>query len=147
MGRKTATVSIDTEDRDQGKLFKLTEMPAYQAERWAMRALMALCRANPEVPPDITSLGMAGIAQFGLTAFARMEFAEAGALLDEMMGCIKILPSSKHPGVERDLFEGDIEEISTLLRLRVEVFKLHVDFSKAAGASSSVLAALKGMSS
>ena len=53
-------------------------------------------------------------------------------LMDEMFRCIEICPDPSKPGVVRSLIDDDIEEMSTILRLRMEVFQLHVDFSIAA---------------
>lgn len=132
MSRKTQVVTITDKNRDEGKRFKLTEMSAAQAERWAMRALLALGKSNVDVPDDMVALGVAGLAQFGIKAFLHMSFADAEPLLAEMMTCIVILPDPTHPDVERKIFEGDIEEVTTLLRLRSDLFRLHVDFSPAA---------------
>ncbi len=124
--RKTAIVVIDAEGRDKGKSFQLTEMPARQGERWAMRAFLALAKSGFEIPPNIASAGLAGIALMGIRIFGGMSFEDAELLANEMFQCITIVT----PAITRSLVEEDIEEIATRLRLRKEVFALHVDFSK-----------------
>lgn len=132
--RKTATVTITDEGRDKGKVFVLTEMPASQVERWALRALLALSKSGVELPENVDGAGIAGVAALGLKALSGMDAIDAEYLLDEMFKCVKVQPSQ---GVLRDLIEEDIEEIATRLKLRTEVFKLHTDFSIAGDQSNS----------
>lgn len=135
--RKVLTVTIDAEGRDQGKQFLLTELPASRAERWAIRAFMLLGKAGADIPDDVQSMGMAGIAQVGFQALVRCDYDDLAPLFDEMFACVQFIPDPRHPGVTRALIEDDIEEVTTRLRLRKEVFELHVGFFGAAGASTS----------
>lgn len=132
MPRKTLTVTIDAAGRDAGKRFILTEMPATQAEKWAARALSALARSGADIPDNIAHAGMAGIAVLGMRALSGMSFADAEPLLDEMFGCVAIMPDPSRPTIVRGLVEDDIEEVATRLRLRAEVMALHLGFSSAA---------------
>lgn len=127
--RKTDIVTISGENRDSGKTFLLTEMPASQAERWATRAMLSMGRAGIEMPADLENTGMAGIATVGIRALVTMDFTDAEALLDEMMDCIQIVPDPAKPQVTRALVESDIEEVQTRLRLRGGVIALHLGFS------------------
>lgn len=115
--------------RDEGKVFLITEMSATDTEDWALQTFLALARSGVDVPDDVASAGLAGLAQFGLKGLTGISYAEAKPLLDKLMDCIQIKPDPKHPEVTRTLVESDIEEWSTRLFLRVEVFKLHVGFS------------------
>lgn len=128
MARKTQTVTIQDKGRDEGKVFVLTEMPASQAERWAVRAFLAMAHAGLEIPEDIANMGMAGIAAFGLRALGGISYAEAEPLLDEMFTCIQHIPDPARPDIVRKVIESDIEEVSTRFFLRKEVFGLHVNF-------------------
>ena len=155
--RKHKTVVIEADGRDQGKTFLIVEKSAYDAERWATRALMALSRAGVEVGDETIRSGAVGILIAGLEAFKALPFEEAEPLLDEMLGCItfvpdpnKIDPNSGRPlsrPVMRgdDLNDGDIADVATLLKLRSEVLELHLGFSIAAALSN--LAALAGIGS
>ena len=125
MARKKVTVQIDTPGRDCGKNFVITEMSAWEAEEWAGQALFAMMNAGVEVPDGIASAGLAGIAALGIASLTKVSFDKAKPLLDRMMGCVEIQPS---PSVVRRLVEDDIEEVSTLLQLRKEVFNLHLSF-------------------
>lgn len=132
MARKELTITITAEGRDQGKVFHLVEMPAMQAERWATRALLALAKSGVEIPEDIARSGLAGVASLGMKAFAGLNYYDAEPLLAEMLTCVSIIPDPSKPNVMRKDIESDIEEIATLIKLRAEVFSLHVAFSQLA---------------
>jgi hypothetical protein len=138
--RKEITVIIDDEGRDKDKVFVIKEMPTFQAEKWAIRALLALAKSNVEIPEDIAGLGLQGVAALGMRAFSGLSWADAEPLLDEMMTCVKIMPDPTKPQVLRAVGLGgaeDIEEVATLLRLRKEAFNLHINFSLAESVSTS----------
>lgn len=128
--RKELDVKIDDEGRDKGKTYRLREMSAAQAEEWATRALLAMGRSGVEIPDDVRGAGLAGVAVMGLQSIMRADFADVKPLLDEMMACVSFKPDPRNPGFTRELLEDDIEEVATRLKLRKEVFRLHVDFSQ-----------------
>lgn len=130
--RKTANYTVTDEGRDNGKLYLITEKPARQAEEWAIRAILGLMAANVDIPENAMDLGMAGLAEIGLKKLALLSPAILLPLLDELMECVQIIPDPRKPHVVRPLIESDIEEISTRVKLKWEVLKLHVDFSQAA---------------
>lgn len=137
MARRVATVTIDAPGRDQGRTFVITEMPASQAEAWAIRAFLAMARGGVDVPDDIANMGLAGVALMGLDGLRHLRWEDAEPLLDEMWDTIQIVPERSRPNVMRGLVETDVEEIVTRLRLRKEVLALHVDFSSAGSPSTS----------
>lgn len=127
--RKTKVVTITDEGRDKGKQFLLTEMPASRAEKWAVRALLALARSGVDVPDNLVLTGMAGLMEVGLLALRGISFSDAEPLLDEMIGCVMVMPDPiGNPTFARNLIEDDIEEVATRVQLRSEVFSLHTDF-------------------
>ena len=135
--RKSITVTISSEGRDKGKTFVVKEMSADQGERWAMRALLALTNAGVQLPDGAAEAGMAGIAAAGIEALGKLQFAAVEPLLDEMWECVQYQPpdvkGQKLP--TQNIFAGDgsqIEEIATRMQLRMEVLKLHVNFSQGA---------------
>jgi hypothetical protein len=134
MARKSHTIVIEAEGRDKGKMFTIAEMPPSQAEKWAFRALLALAKSGVEVPDDIASAGLAGVAAMGIKAFSGLSFEDAEPLLDEMFAMVSFVPDPARPAIKRGhggvgpLIEDDIEEISTRLRLRKELFFLHTNF-------------------
>jgi len=123
--RKTQTVTITAAGRDQGKTFLITEMPASQAENWAIRAVFAMGKSNVDIPMDAVYAGWAVVATVGLKALLGAPYDEARPLLDEMMACVQSVQDSG----TRPLIESDIDEISTRMFLRDEVFRLHANFS------------------
>lgn len=127
--RREKTITILDANRDQGKVFHIIEMPAFQAEKWAVRALLAMARSGIELPEGIEHAGLAGLATVSLRAMAGVSFAEAEPLMDEMLGCVTFQPDPKQPAVRRGLVETDIEEITTLVKLRAEALELHLGFS------------------
>ena len=142
MARKIATIKIDAPGRDLGKVFVLTEMDAWSAEAWATKVFFAVMNAGADIPEAIADAGFAGLAMMSSGAMAAMAFKALGKvpverakpILDEMMQCVKIQPSA---GITREIFPGDIEEVSTLIRLKKEVWKLHFDFFTDGGESIS----------
>lgn len=135
MARKELKIGISDgtaeTNRDYGKVFLLREMPALRAEKWAFRALSTAARAGANIPDEIMTMGMRGIAIVGVQALLYVRFDDAEPLLDEMLDCISLLPSSKDDSIERPLTEDDIEEIATLIKLRKEILTLHMGFLKA----------------
>lgn len=140
MARKTSRYQVTDEGRDKGKVFLLEEMPASKSERWALRAFLAMAKNGVELPDGIEAAGFAGLSSYGLSLIGKLPFEDADVLMDEMFGCVKILPDPSHSDFARSLVEDDIEEIATRLKLRVAVFKLHADFSAAAARSTSAQA-------
>jgi hypothetical protein len=137
MARKIAQWTVEDEGRDKGKVFLLTEMPASRAEAWATRVLLALMGSNTNLPENFADMGMAGLAELGLKAIAGLKWEVAEPLLEEMLQCVQIIPNPAKPQVVRALVESDIEEILTRFKLRVEVWKLHMDFLQAVAPSFS----------
>ena len=131
MARKEQLISIRADGRDKGKVFKITEMSAEQAERWAIRAFLALARSGMSLPDGLESSGMAGIAALSLKVFGHLQFTEAEVLMAEMFRCLSYIPTPDRPDITRALMEGDIEEVPTRIRLRAEVLSLHTGFSLA----------------
>jgi hypothetical protein len=131
----TRRVVVHTADygRDTGKQFVLTELPAEQAEWWAIRAGRALAVAGVELPEDWENAGMAQIAVLGFAAIAHLPEHTLKALLDEMFTCVQFKPAN--PKVPpQPLGEGvncQIEEVKTRWQLRQQLYYLHTGFSPA----------------
>lgn len=114
------------ENRDHGKTFRITEMSAAAAERWAARLTLAMTKSGLDVPEGATNWG--AILAYGIMrGIGSLPWSEAAPLLDEMFACIQIV----EPLIVRSPTEDDIEEVQTRLRLRQEVFELHAGFSVA----------------
>jgi len=140
MARKVETYIVDAEGRDNGKTFILTEMAATKAEDWAIRVMFALGSANVEVPEGALQLGMSALAEIGLKKLFAVNAEQMRPLLSELMECVEFVPNPQKPQVKIrfPMFESQIEEVRTLLTLKWEVLKLHLDFSLADGLSESL---------
>lgn len=129
MARKTADVKITAANRDEGKTFRLTEMPATQAESWALRAIQAMTRGGMEIPEGIAEAGMPALIATGLYGLFKASYDDIGPLFDEMFTCVTIIVDAAPEG--RKLVENDIEEVTTRVQLRDEILSLHLGFSPA----------------
>ena len=130
MARKVLDVTIN--DRGEDKVFRITELSASAAEKWAFQLFFAMANSGLEVPEEIVEMGFAGVVQLGLKALGQIKYEEAEPLLEKMMECVQFIPNPSNKMVVRFLMEEDIEDVQTRLKLRKEIIKLHVDFSKAA---------------
>lgn len=122
--RKTDTITITEENRDKGKSYFLTELSAEEAEDWLFAFAMAAARSGIILPTNFKEIGLPGITAMSLQALSNMRMDEARPLLAKMFTCIQFSAPLK----VRPIVEGDIEEVSTRLRLRKEVIELHTGF-------------------
>jgi len=141
--RVTRTVTITQDGRDKGKIFVLSEMPASQAEEWAMKALNAIAQ-NSDIPAGLSNAGMLGVFILGLKPILAAPWDLVKPLMNELFdSCLSIMPDKGNPALLRGagtelvkpagkLFEVDIEEVSTRMFLRNEIIELHTGFSLAA---------------
>jgi hypothetical protein len=125
---------IGTIGRDKGKVFRITEMPAAKAEKWATRALLCLNKSGVQIPPNINGLGMVGVAILGLNIWlaGSIKFEDLEPLMDEMFVCVHVVPDPTANMLHsRPVKDEDIEEWTTRAWLRSEVIELHTGFSPA----------------
>jgi hypothetical protein len=128
MARKTAIYKA-TDGRDAGKAFMLTELPSADAEDWAMRALFTMVNAGVDIPDELLSAGLAGLAALGIKSLTRVPYEAARPLFETMMTCVQVLPDPRdHRTVRPLMTDDDIEEVSTRLALRKAVLELHMGF-------------------
>lgn len=126
MALKTKQITIEN-GRDKGRVFLITEMSAAHADNWAMRALIALANGGVDLGDLSPQQGMMGMVRVALDALGRLKADDAIPLLNELLDCVQIIPEGGQP---RPLNMGfnDVEDFTTLWRLRKEVFALHTDF-------------------
>jgi len=127
MARKTIDFSASV-GRDKGKVFRITEMPASQAEKWAAKVFLAMGQSGVEIPDNVAALGLVGLVSYGDNSLIKISFPLAEPILDEMMECVQIIPNPSNPNIIRKLMEEDIEEVLTRFMLRKEIMRLHTDF-------------------
>lgn len=114
-------------DRDSGKVFILTEMPARKAHSWATRALFGMMNAGVEVPDNIKDAGFAALAAMGINALSKIPVSVGQPLLEELFDCVAYQPG-QDPNITRPLIDDDVEEAATLFKLQKSVLELHINF-------------------
>lgn len=122
--------------RDCGKKFRVTEMSAYQAQWWAVRAMLAGGK-TVDLPPDALDGGMAGLATLGVKFVFSLPADDAKPLLDELLACVQYVSDA---GVATAILTGDgsqIEDPQTFFKLYAKVFELHTGFSLPVGTPTS----------
>ena len=142
MARRNEYFTVDKECRDFGKTFCITEMTAFNAESFAIRAGLAILKSNPSLPPNLIeritdkTITFEDIVSLGLGLFLGVDYHEdLKPLLDDLLGCVQIIVDKKSM-IMRHLEDEDIEEFGTLIELRKRVLGLHINFSTAADTPS-----------
>jgi hypothetical protein len=135
--RKNETVIIAADNRDHGKTFLVTEMPAWQALTWCARAVLALSQSGSDIKPGAIAKAAEGgpetLAVLGLEIFTLVPSAVALPLMTEIKACVTF----QAPGaaVATSIKDGElsqVEEISTWFVLLKHAFILHLGFLPAA---------------
>lgn len=148
MAREKKVVVIDREGRDSGKKFLITEMSAFNTNRWALACARQLAKSGVELPQDVVDLGIGGVinavknavhnpSELGdsfnqsllkgfLYLMANVEEQKIFTLLDDLLGCVQLQNEQGYP-IEL-MIDEHIEESSTLNKLYLEVFNIHSFF-------------------
>lgn len=132
MARKERVITI--KDRDNEHKFKLKEMSAVKAEKWKIRAIMLLLASDIEMPKGASieegiNQFMAGGAEKLFKALSKVDVDKAIALFDEMLyDCAQLEVNGVTAALSEDIINSNIEDSSTLTKLRFECLKLHFDF-------------------
>lgn len=123
---KTKTVKINSNDRDNGMVFLITELPLIQADDLMMRYARACSIAGFDFYALDRNVGAEGLKFINAKISSSISIEdqkEINAILD---GCIKVVPSG---GEAREFVMGsDIQELKTLHMLRHEALYIHTDF-------------------
>lgn len=144
--RRTNTITIegDENNRDRGKVFIITEMAAIPGERWAFRLAQLLAEHGVNIPvgEEEGAPGMGAVAEATsqLSGEDLMKFATVlhDPTLEDWWACVKYQHATGHP--LQAIEQGErcqIEEMSTIARLREEVMHLHLGFFKSGRPSTS----------
>lgn len=121
--RKEKEIKIE-EGRDAGKVFKITEMPAFQMDRWATRALIALGKSKRG---GIISLGSMSLQDI-FSALADVDYETTEPLLQELLECCAFVKDGQSIVLTKDMVDGIVEDWTTLFKLRMEALALCVGF-------------------
>lgn len=114
--------------RDEGKVFRITEMSAMDGFKFSFKVFHGMARGGVQVPDNAQQLGIVALLNIGLSGIACIPHDECLSLIEDLMGCIQIIPDSGNLDVARRLVLSDFEESGTIRKLLMEAFKLHADF-------------------
>lgn len=134
---KKEGVTIASEGRDKGKVFIINEMPARKFEKWALKALTAMGQAGLEIPENIQEMGGMGLAILGFKSLVKIKFDQAEELMDDMFQYFEIQPDPNNSNIKRPIIDSDIEEATTLLKLRAVWWEMQTGFQVAGKLSTS----------
>lgn len=133
MSREYIEYTVEGEGRDAGKTFRITEMSAENAEWWALRTMSIIFEADTDgtleklmgmMVGEVEKMATIGVMPV-LRLMAKADPYKVRPLLDEMKECWELVPEK---GITIPLAENTIEEVSTLLTLRMKTLELHFDF-------------------
>lgn len=136
MARKEIPFIVETEGRDKGKEFLITEMSAWDADTLAQDIFRAMGDSNyTGIPPDVIAMGCAGLATVGLSVISASSPDVAQTLRDRLMSTVDIIITTKEGGRQQRKVNGalDFEEVSTIRTLLDKVFEINFDFLTIAG--------------
>ena len=121
--RKTKEIVIE-DGRDKGKKFKITEMPPYQMDRWATRALLALGKNHKGGILAIASMNPKDL----LDAFSEADPDTIEPLSQELLECCSFVKDGTSITLTKEYIDNIIEEWKTLSKLRWEALQLNIGF-------------------
>lgn len=119
MARRTKQITIET-GRDKGKRFEITEMSAFDAEMFMMR-IMSLTGSDGGGSFLSGGLNISGL-------LAHLNHKDGAELYDSLLSCVKIIPGA-NDSIKRDIDKEDIEEFTTLFKLRTEALSIITGFT------------------
>lgn len=134
--------TITTEGPDKGKVFVISRMPAFQAERWGRSFLYGATAGTPLEARAVYAGAIAEVARsaVGLNVLRSMDPVFSDPLEKELRDCIKIKPDPERPSITRFIIDGDFEDISTFIELQQKAFEFNTGFFQAVSRSLPPLA-------
>lgn len=135
MARKEIPFIVETEGRDKGKEFLITEMSAWDADTLAQDIFRAMGDSNySSIPADVIAMGCAGLATVGLSVISASSPEVARQLRDRLMSTVDIIITSEGQRHQRKVNGSlDFEEVSTIRTLLDKVFEINFNFLTIAG--------------
>ncbi|WP_163199213.1 hypothetical protein [Citrobacter freundii] len=135
MARKEIPFIVETEGRDKGKEFLITEMSAWDADTLAQDIFRAMGDSNySSIPADVIAMGCAGLATVGLSVISASSPEVARQLRDRLISTVDIIITSEGQRQQRKVNGSlDFEEVSTIRSLLDKVFQVNFDFLTIAG--------------
>lgn len=135
MARKEIPFIVETEGRDKGKEFLITEMSAWDADSLAQDIFRAMGDSNySQIPADVIAMGCAGLATVGLSVISASSPEVARTLRDRLIDTVEIVITHEGKRNQRKVNGAiDFEEVATIRTLLDKVFKVNFDFLTIAG--------------
>ncbi|HHK9580557.1 TPA: hypothetical protein ACQZIS_001835 [Citrobacter braakii] len=135
MARKEIPFIVETEGRDKGKEFLITEMSAWDADTLAQDIFRAMGDSNySSIPADVIAMGCAGLATVGLSVISASSPEVARQLRDRLMSTVDIIITNEGRRQQRKVNGSlDFEEVSTIRSLLDKVFEINFNFLTIAG--------------
>lgn len=135
MARKEIPFIVETEGRDKGKEFLITEMSAWDADSLAQDIFRAMGDSNySSIPADVIAMGCAGLATVGLSVISASSPEVSRQLRDRLMSTVDIVITNDGQRQQRKVNGSmDFEEVSTIRSLLDKVFQVNFDFLTIAG--------------
>jgi len=137
MSRNTNKITLN-KGRDEGKVLVLTEMSAWNSNRWAIKMGRQLAKSGANLPAEVTDLGIAGvltvIQEEGdminsptffkslLSIAANVDEDNLFSLLDELLTCVMFQTPEGH---EVQFDSEQLEESASFNTVYSAVFQLH----------------------
>ena len=111
--RKTTDITLD--DGGESLLFRITQMPATQAERFTFKLLLLIgANGGKADTGDLSSL---------LSSLSSAPYEKIQELLSELLSCCEIVREGIPVKLTEQNVDGFISGRNTLMRLRAEAFK------------------------
>lgn len=122
--RKSEVIKIT----DDGKelTFKITQMPATKAERWANRAAFLIIGAGKSVG-KVKSIEDFGIDE-ALKVLATMDYEKVEPLYNELIECCSFMSGGAEIQCSQDTIDAQITDLTNLYKLRLAALKLNFSF-------------------
>jgi hypothetical protein len=140
--RKVTEVTIN--DRGTDKAFRITEMAATKLEKWIAKAALIILGKTNFTEVEAAS-AIAEAAGKGFESFREIPFEQIEPLYDALLDCVEFKAAGIYIKVDPATIDGQIEDVQTLFKLRMEVLKLNLGFFAAAFPSiTQTLAGLVG---
>ncbi len=138
MARKQITHIVEDEGRDKGKVFHITEMPAWDADTMAQDVFRAMGESKfTELPEDVVRMGCAGLATVGLSVLCSSKPEVSAEMRDRLLGTVEIVITHEGQQQIRKVKSIDFEEVQTIRTLMDKVFNLNFGFLALAAESDS----------
>jgi hypothetical protein len=132
-GLKTKIVTIE-KGRDKGKSFKITEMPAIQADEWAHHLLEQATLSGVDLKNvnilNLDTKSMAGMIEIGaaiITIIGRIPREESRALKFDLLDrCVQIIPKAGEPRM--CMWDQEIKDFENFTILAAHAVGIHINF-------------------